>query len=115
MYSHKDIPVLLKNVDDDNVWKYMQYTGINSTNTNEPIYEGDILQCDAFWMGISEYSKGKGTILFEIAKYHLRTPECLAHEWYNSPVRYILGNIYEHPELLKSIEDTAWQEFDKGF
>jgi hypothetical protein len=105
MYEHKNIPVLLKNVADDNVWEYMQWTGILSTDIKLPIYEGDIIECDAFWMGILEYSKGVGEVIFTNAGYFLKTPECLTSDWHNSPLRKIIGNIYENPELIQTLTD----------
>lgn len=123
MFAHKDIPVALKNIGDDNIWKYMQYTGIKDSNNNE-IYEGDIVRMrinvnagTPYGEGFSlnGYSQGQvimhrnGIVLFDFFTWD---EDC--ETIFSAPKKTvkpitssrstIIGNIYEHPELLKPYE-----------
>jgi uncharacterized phage protein (TIGR01671 family) len=104
MYDHKTIPVLLKNVADDNVYKYMQFTGLFDKNGKE-IYDGDVIRtymgnvCEIQWGHVLEK---RGQEVFEYTGF------CFHHikqdKNYHLDVTTsceIIGNIYQNPELLE--------------
>lgn len=80
-----------------------QFTGLKDKNVKE-IYEGDIVSCIS---KLSKYQGNYGTITWddEECQYHIKWIVNKS-EWNNYiHVRIdeleIIGNIYEHPELLK--------------
>lgn len=111
MFDHKSIPVLLKNVQDDNVWKYMQYTGICDVN-GEKIYEHDYVRFTyscfdtemnpinvervmlVKWMGAGFDLIDKGGCRRLDHSYNLK------NQGYGNATFEVIGNIYENPDLL---------------
>lgn len=117
MYSHEDLEDVLVNLtkndfiegiflplNSDN--ELMQYTGIKDSNGNE-IYEGDIVKIEDYFgedlIGNIIYdeitagyvfNKGNGISYFQMT---------LDLENY---VYYVIGNIYENPELLEEVIKT---------
>lgn len=89
MMSHKEIPVLLKNVEDCNVWKYMQYTGLKDKKGTE-IYEGDVIEYEC---GTTDYIVWNIDWQFHTKNNYSNNEEDLSQV-------IVIGNIYENPEFL---------------
>jgi uncharacterized phage protein (TIGR01671 family) len=109
MYAHKDISVLLKNVEDDEVWKYMQWTGQRDMH-KIPIFEGDIIECEYLaglpstrelssltWRGVVEYFPTH-------THYTVMTTDGHAYSvgYSGSAVKRweVIGNIWANPDLI---------------
>ena len=60
MFQHKDIPVLLKNAQDDTVWKYMLWAG--KDRNGDDLYEKDIIKVMAAKSGSTKRSDCIGII-----------------------------------------------------
>lgn len=75
-------------------YKIMQYTGLKDKNGKE-IYEGDILQCDEL-ICVIEFAGGQFVGKSKQISQELQNRNWLQFE--------IIGNIYEHPELLTTFK-----------
>lgn len=79
----------------------MQFTGLLDKNGNE-IYEGDIVSCEDEY-GVVEYDPQQGgfIILFQPHNEKQKSGCAYLASTYPSPIKEIIGNIYQNPELLK--------------
>lgn len=103
MYQSITLREIIKSwpADDDKARNliFMQYTGLKDKN-GEEIYEGDILDCQ--W-NIDNKMTGDRRVLYEVTD--------IREFYYDTKGGYIdlddhwvIGNIYENPELLESKE-----------
>jgi uncharacterized phage protein (TIGR01671 family) len=78
-------------------WKLMQFTGLKDKNGKE-IFEGDI--CSTY--NIDEPSNLIDTVVFDDGSFVFQNDYKLSAELrgFKSDYIEIIGNIYEHPELL---------------
>lgn len=75
---------------DDDIVKIMQYTGLKDKNDVE-IYEGDILK--------SDINETFGLVCFEDGKFVVNW-ENISEDLFEWTGEFVIGNIYETPELL---------------
>jgi len=117
-------PQIMKITGDGQNWRYaasvesheawptiMQYTGLKDKNGKE-IYEGDIVRTP--WLsidGLNVYDDWIMVYSEENAGFQLQSKE--NSEYLESPTVYripddyeVIGNIWEHPELLENQNDT---------
>jgi uncharacterized phage protein (TIGR01671 family) len=84
----------------------MQYTGLVDRNGKD-IYEGDIIKGEAItWSDSGHYAGTRvtlGIVKYDHARFYLEDKETSARPdlAMGSAYHEIIGNIYEHPELLE--------------
>jgi uncharacterized phage protein (TIGR01671 family) len=95
---------------DDDRYIFMQYTGLKDKNGKE-IYEGDILQADydfVFIVKFGEYDNGESYEL-SVSGYGWHMQEIKDKNYFKDLLFmddfFVIGNIYENPELLKEVEN----------
>lgn len=113
MYSHEDLEDVLVNLtkndfiegiflplNSDN--ELMQYTGLKDSNGNE-IYEGDIVEKE--FVDFSNRDKFIGIIKFIDGCWCVENEnKKRAYFLFNETnINFVIGNIYENPELLNKI------------
>lgn len=82
-------------------WEIMQWTGLKD-NAGKEIYEGDIVNQEK-WVSVGKYDLSIGIVKYKGVGF---TCECIG-DWFGSNADLngnseVIGNIYEHPELLES-------------
>ena len=75
-------------------WSFMQFTGLHDKNGKE-IYEGDILMYSS-----DGYAYNNGDVIFSDGCFTCRGTFFRQLSIAVCPLFKIIGNIYEHPELL---------------
>lgn len=99
MYDPKDVPVLLKNFQDDSVWKYMLSSGVEDIAGKE-IFAGDVIiaandsiQIIEFgeWAHLEDESELYGIGFSFSGKEPFSKSNHRPYE--------IIGNIYQNPDL----------------
>ena len=111
MLSHEDLNKTLKNLTKieyiagiflplNSDVEVMQYTGLKDSNGNE-IYEGDIVKIEDYFgediIGRVIYDEATAGYVFHKGNERNYFQMTLDLEGY---VHYVIGNIYENPELL---------------
>jgi len=79
----------------------MQYTGLKDRHGQE-IYEGDILRDDEMGLNVVRWEDGS----FWLEMFYEGGQSLMEHLSDYNEVCEVIGNIYEHPHLLKG-EETA--------
>lgn len=89
---------------DDGIWRpcqIMQFTGLKDKNGKE-IYEGDIVQFDTWSKkGVKEVVQFEDGAFMPFFDPHYCDDEQGDH--FNDDTIGVIGNIFEHPELIKVI------------
>jgi uncharacterized phage protein (TIGR01671 family) len=96
-----------------------QFIGTYDKNKKE-IFEGDIVEVDADYNGDNYYEKARGdvTYLDDEAKFYIHNINDKQgnieqeYNWKDSVT--VIGNIHEHPWLLKTEEVYVPMEFDSA-
>lgn len=87
----------------DDMYKLLQYTGLKDKNGVE-IYEGDIISYSYFYIGDTEFPKGRAVVKFEDGMYGLWDKTHYLQSLDESSITNynyeVIGNIYENTELL---------------
>ena len=73
----------------------MQYTGLKDKN-NKEIYEDDIV----LWEN-SDGEKVKDKVVFFRGAFRMRNMSFTLHDYMDSNIFEVIGNIYQNPELLE--------------
>lgn len=88
---------------DEGEFEIMQFTGLKDKNGNE-IYEGDIVRMFTHFNHLVDFNEGAfGYWYNSVVEYFISFQSNKNFEWKNnqSDELEIIGNIYQHPELLK--------------
>lgn len=91
--------------DDDTI--LMQYTGLKDKNGVE-IFEGDIVNAcgyDSDQGRIYKTTDFTGVIVYRKNSFCLQFGDFLDSWWANDEEVEVIGNIYENPELIESMEE----------